>query len=224
MSAATSAPTAAQHRQRQLDPKLGLYFAVADQLIPFFYKGTQDADLARAMARSAIQAYGPETRADFANIARTIAFSMAALALLGQAAEEDMTMAEKMRAYGRANALNRSADQSERTMMQRRRYRHAHAEPEPPPPEPDIDEAEIEAAVAQAISQAINLTKSVKTDPPRPTPAPEATKPPTRSPIIRYDNPIPATAQSRTASHRDQLLHHTAIQRLAEQTGHPHPA
>jgi hypothetical protein len=179
------------------------------------------------MAVTAIEAYHPETRADYVNIARTIACSITSLALLGKTADPDMTPPEKIRACGRAIALNRATDQSERTMMQRRRYRQAHAEPEPPPPpEPEIDDAEIEAAVAQAISQALNLTKTVKTDPPRPTPVPtpEATRPAPRSPIIRYDNPIPAAAPSRTASHKDQLLHHTAIHRLTTQTGQPHPA
>jgi hypothetical protein len=197
-------------------------FAIADQLIPFFLKGTGDYDMARAMARSAIEAYGPQTRADFANIARTIAFSMAALSLLGQAAEEDMTMAKKMGAYGRANALNRSADQSERTMMLRRRLRTANAEPqapppEPPPPEPDIEDAEIQAAVAQAVAQAINLGKIEATHAAT-SPNPEATSPP----IIRYDAPRPDTV--RPPSHKDQLLHHTAIHRLAEQTARAHPA
>lgn len=223
MSAAASAPTASEHPKSKLDPRVGLMFAIADQLIPFFFKGTGDYDMARAMARSAIEAYGPQTRADFANIARTIAFSMAALSLLGQAAEEDMTMAEKMRAYGRANALNRSADQSERTMMLRRRLRTANAEPqtpppEPPPPEPDIDDAEIQAAVAQAVAQAINLTNTSKTKPA--TPEPETIKPA----AIRYDSPRPDTAQPRNASQKDQLLHHTAIHRLAGETAFPHPA
>lgn len=228
MSAAASAPTASEHPKSKLDPRVGLMFAIADQLIPFFFKGTGDYDMARAMARSAIEAYGPQTRADFANIARTIAFSMAALSLLGQAAEEDVTMAEKMRAYGRANALNRSADQSERTMMLRRRLRTANAEPqtpppepppsEPPPPEPDIDDAEIQAAVAQAVAQAINLTNTSKTKPA--TPEPETIKPA----AIRYDSPRPDTAQPRNASQKDQLLHHTAIHRLAGETALPHPA
>lgn len=220
----SAAPTASEHPKSKLDPRVGLMFAIADQLIPFFLKGTGDYDMARAMARSAVEAYGPQTRADFANIARTIAFSMAALSLLGQAAEEDMTMAEKMRAYGRANALNRSADQSERTMMLRRRLRTANAEPQAPPPEPpssepDIEDAEIQAAVAQAVAQAINLGKI---DPAHAatSPNPEATSPST----IRYDAPKPDTARSQTLSHKDQLLYHTAIHRLAEQTARAHPA
>jgi hypothetical protein len=148
---------------------------------------------------------------------------MAALSLLGQGAEEDMTTAELMRAYGRANALNRSADQSERTMMLRRRLRTANAEPqapppEPPPPEPDIDDAEIQAAVAQAVAQALNLTNTGKTKPA--TPEPEAIRPA----AIRYDSPKPDTTQPHIASHKDQLLHHTAIHRLAGQTAIRHPA
>ena len=42
-------------------------------------------------------------------------------------------MAEQMQAYTRASALNRSADDSERSMMQRRKYHQANPQPEPPP-------------------------------------------------------------------------------------------
>ncbi|HEY1412177.1 MAG TPA: hypothetical protein VGF36_08550 [Rhodopila sp.] len=108
----------------------------------------------------AIQAYQPETRADCVNAGRTIAFSMAALALLGHAASEDMEMPEKLRVLGRANALNRSADQSERSMMQRRRYLRTKTSDEQPhplsmPSEPtsEFDEAHVKAAMAEAINE-----------------------------------------------------------------------
>ena len=128
-----STPAASSKALPYLDPEVGLMFGIADQLIPLFKIGTIDVPLAREMAVSAITAYAPETRADYVNIARTIALSMAALSLLGTAASQDMTMPEKMRTFGRANALNRSADQSERTMMQRRRYQRAN----PPGEQPD---------------------------------------------------------------------------------------
>ena len=107
-----SNPPASNETSPPIDPKIGLILTAAEHLIPLFQSSAIDIPLARKMAFSAIEAYRPETRADFVNVARTIAFSMAALALLGQAASQDMTMPEKMRAFGRANALNRSADQS----------------------------------------------------------------------------------------------------------------
>jgi hypothetical protein len=129
-------------------------FAAAHHLLPLFRIGTIDDRLARQMAVSAIEAYHPETRADYVNVARIIAFSMTALALLGKTASPDMALPEQMRAYARANALNRSADQSERTMMQRRRHQKANppAEqpnligPNPAIPNPETDDPETDEA------------------------------------------------------------------------------
>ena len=140
-----------------INPRLGLMFAAAHHLLPLFRIGTIDDRLARQMAVSAIEAYEPQTRADYVNAARIIAFSMTALALLGKTTNPDMPMPEQMRAYGRANALNRSADQSERTMMQRRRHQKANPPAEQPAeadaPEMALAEAEIDAAVADLMRE-----------------------------------------------------------------------
>jgi hypothetical protein len=133
-------------------------FSVADQLIPLFANAFIDVGLARRMAVSAIQAYQPVTRADYVNVARTIAFSMSALALLGSAAAQDMTMPEKMRAYGRANALSRSADQSERTMMQRRSYQQANPRAEQPPGKAWVPEPPASAPVPDNVPILNNAT------------------------------------------------------------------
>jgi hypothetical protein len=155
-----SKPAASDPVTPQVDPEIGLMFTAADHLIPLFKTGSIDVPLARQMAVSAIEAYRPETRADFVNVARTIAFSMAALALLGQTTSADMTLPEKMRAFGRANALSRSADQSERTMMQRRRYQQTNPPAEHPDPKsehfaPDtlIDDAKLQADIAGAMRE-----------------------------------------------------------------------
>jgi hypothetical protein len=228
-----SDPTAPQYPKSQCDPREGLWFALADQLIPFFYPGTKDPDMALAMSKSAIMAYQPETRADLANITRTIAFSLAALSLLGQAAEEPMTMPEKLRVYARAVSLNRSADQSERTMMQQRRYRHARAgtpsaRPPAPAPESSLTDAQIAAAVKKSIRDGIELAKSARTGPAPAKAAPVQTAPAAPGPIvnpsaIHYTGPVPNAAQPRTAPHKENLLHHTAMPRVLEQTG-THPA
>jgi hypothetical protein len=197
------------------------------------------------MAASAIEAYAPETRADYVNVARTLAFSMSALALLGQAAAPDLTMAEKMRAFARANALNRSADQSERTMMQRRRYQQANPHPEhstqPPAPGSDPDEAEAEAAIAAAMQiYAASIAAEPEAAAPEPPPAtaPQTSTPPaaavslappaTAESAIRYAAPAPDTTQIRGAPHKDELPRHGAMHRMAAQTaahvGYPGPA
>jgi hypothetical protein len=134
----------------------GLLLGIANELIPLFTHGNMDRANARSMALSALQAYQPETHADYVNIARTIAFSMSALALLGHAAAKDVPMPEKLRAFGRANALNRSADQSERTMMQRRSYHQAQAPASStaPAPDPYLDDATAQALVAEAVAAA----------------------------------------------------------------------
>ena len=165
-----------------IDPSLGLLFIVSQHLMPLFKVGTIDNPLARQMAASAVDAYHPETRADYVNIARTIACSITSLALLGKTAAPDMPPAEKIRAISRAIALNRAADQSERTMMQRRRHHKANppseipnllptpkqAAPEPTAAKPQSDsvDAEIQAAIANVMQEYLSV--SMATAPPEP--------------------------------------------------------
>jgi hypothetical protein len=214
-----------------IDPRIGLMLTLADLLVPLFKTGSIDTALAHQMAVSAIEAYHPQTRADFVNIARTIAFSMTALALLGATASPDMTMAEQMRACGRANALNRSADQSERTMLHRRRCQQASSHagqpapvPEPPLTDTQIAEAEIQAEIASIMQQylatrpATAVTPASATAPtPRPaTPlATQAGKPlqPSAVAAIRYSVPGSEASHPRTGSYRELLLQHSMIQR-----------
>jgi hypothetical protein len=173
-----------------INPRLGLMFAAAHHLLPLFKIGTIDDRLARQMAVSAIEAYEPQTRADYVNAARIIAFSMTALALLGKTANPDMPMPEQMRAYGRANALNRSADQSERTMMQRRRLQKANPLSEPPDlisPNPttsdptETADAEIAAAVAGLMREYQSIAIATPTT---------ASQSPAAVPL-RYNHPTP---------------------------------
>jgi hypothetical protein len=105
-----------------------------------------------------------------------------------------------MRAFGRANALNRSADQCERTMMQRRFHQRANpraGQPEPAiaPRDPIADDAAIEAAVAEAMH--IYAT-CISAQPPAqdtggPVPAAPAKTVPTPAPATPM--PVPVAAQ-----------------------------
>jgi hypothetical protein len=142
---------------------------IAGLLIPLFATGTDDTPMARRTAAGAIEAYRPETQADYVNAARTIAFSMAALSLLGKSASPEVTMPEQMRMFARAIALNRSADQSERTMMQRRRQQQAdlHAEQpsEPPALDAEVDDARVQAAIGEAMQEYLAARPPAKAEP-----------------------------------------------------------
>jgi hypothetical protein len=190
-----------------INPRLGLMFAAAHHLLPLFRIGTIDDRLARQMAVSAIESYHPETRADYVNVARIIAFSMTALALLGKTASPDMALPDQMRAYGRANALNRSADQSERTMMQRRRHQKANPpseqpsliDPNPVIPDPKTDEAAIDptaidnAEVQAAVDGIMQEYRSLGiTTPIQPAPRPVN---PSQPAAFRFDRSRPGAPQ-----------------------------
>jgi hypothetical protein len=121
---------------------------------------------------------------------------MTALNLLRDIAKADLSMPEKLRLFGRANALNRSADQSERTMMQRRRLQQSAkadewlAKPSAPPPDPTKDEAEVEAQVAEAMAVYMAECAQRKNQPtasaqpqPEPTQPPPAATPAPQQPI-----------------------------------------
>jgi hypothetical protein len=175
-----SSPTPTNQALPPIDPRMGLLLTVADHLIPLFNIGAIDAPLARRMALSAVYAYDPETPADFINVGRTIAFSMAALGLLGKAASADMTFPQQMRAFGRANALNRSADQSERTMMLRRRRQQASLLAEQPDegsassaPDTQTSDAEVQDAMAGIMEEYLAACPPPATDPEAPELTPE---------------------------------------------------
>jgi hypothetical protein len=222
-----------------VDPATGLMSSVAELLIPLFKTSSIDRQLARQIAASAIEAYCPETRADFVNVARTIAFSMAALALLGKTASDDLTMPEQLKAFGRANALNRSADQSERTMMQRRRYLQTTLPAEQPDYEPDVPRVEIgDTEMQAAITEALNEylahggptgTEVTTSDPAQAAPPLNPIQIPAASSTsaIRYPTPRteavrPWTAPPWTGSFKSGLLAQSALHNPVGATHDPH--
>jgi hypothetical protein len=236
-----SDPTASTRSQQPIDPKIGLMLSAANHLIPLLHTITPDPRLARDMALSAIAAYAPETRADYVNTARTIAFSMASLALLGRAAAPEVTLPEQLRAYGRANTLNRPADQSERTMMQRRRYQKANPPAELPawmdpgqdararPPEAPIDDDDIRAAVAETMREYLTRGKPAPSAGPKPAtdlgaaPAAGAVQSPSvpQGSAIHYNAAAPHTAVSPKASFKAALMQNSAMPNTAERRPAP---
>ncbi|HEY0425550.1 MAG TPA: hypothetical protein VGC82_19690 [Rhodopila sp.] len=235
---AMSNPTGSSHTCSPIDLDTGLMLTVADLLIPLFATGTDDTPMARRTAAGAIEAYRPETQADYVNAARTIAFSMAALSLLGKSASPEMTTQEQMRTFARAIALNRSADQSERTMMQRRRQQQAdlHAEQpsEPPALDAEVDDARVQAAIGEAMQEYLAARPPAKAEPAaavsgsKPTPVkrhevalPERFQ--TLSPLeaaIRDSSAVFASRPPRSMPYRSELLQHAALHLV---TGHELP-
>jgi hypothetical protein len=200
------------------DPWDGLLLRIADQIAPLFQNVDSDPAYARKAAISAIGAYNPESRADIVNIGRILAFSMATLAALGIAAADDLPPAQKMRYFGRANALNRSAEQSERSMRQRRRDQLGKpttdqpAKPQPatapsanppPPNDPAIDDPIINAAVEEAMAA---LQASVS-QPAHNTTVPPIPNPPHQAVRLRPT----ASAQPVKALYKQSLLQRTAM-------------
>ena len=226
-------------RQPRVDPKIGLTFSMSHKLAALFTSTAVDAELAWEMAVSAIEAYRPESRADYVNVARTIAFSMSAMTLLGDANVKTLALSEKLRLFGRAIALDRSANQSERTMMQRQRLQRADPRPDhatnfPPRPDPqeadlDLDDAAAEAAVAEAVEvcrAAINReTSAAPATQTRPAPntlakpAPLPAQSPAELPAaaqpsaIHYSDP---TASQPTLTRKQQLLRNTALHQAVD--------
>lgn len=202
------------HPADTIGAQAGLMLAVAEHILPLFQAGGAGVPAARRMAISALNAYEPETRADFVNAARTIAFSMASLALLGRTVSEDMPITEQMRAYGRANALSRSADQSERAMMLRRRYQHAHPPAEQTElfvPEDDDTTAEVESLVAASMEDyraACRVPDPVAQPAPTPIRPAQAEKPVS---AIHFKNPVSETGQRRPPTYKEGLLRHSAM-------------
>lgn len=194
---------------------------VSDLLMPFFDRPGLDKRFARRMAGCAVDAYGPETRADHINIARTIAFSMASVALLAKAtAAQDMPLKDQLRVLSRAGALNRSAHQSEHAMMQRRRYDKANPPAERPnlwanatpeadraPPAPAEDpnlQARINEMLTvyhEALASEDSISESAPDTNPQPPCVDQPAAPP-RTPFIHHTAP---TAKTETASLRQIL-------------------
>jgi hypothetical protein len=203
-----------------------LLVRVADHIAPLFESPDADPTSARTAALGALATYQPESPADFVNIARILAFSMASLVALGLAAAADLTPAQKMRYFGRANALNRSADQTERLMMQRRRDQRANPPSElpaslnpgdtTPPDDPAINIA-VEEAMAAFRATRQSAAAATPAQPPapqarpaQPGPAPSASAPATSArPPSAFDAAM--TTRRPNIPYRQSLLQRSAM-------------
>ena len=159
------------------DPMFGLQEKIASLLTPIFHDADTDELFAYQVACRSLQAYEPETRADFVNAGRTIAFSLASLVVLKEAFNPALQLEDKKRVAIHANALNRSADQAERSMMERRRYQRAFTTlPAPQETEQPTETPAAEAVAPEPAPQpkpqkpAINPPKPISAIPKRPDP------------------------------------------------------
>jgi hypothetical protein len=194
---------------------------VVDKITKLFETNGADSAFARKVALSALAAYHPESHADIVNIARILAFSMASLAALILAAADDLSPAQKIRYFGRANALNRSADQTERMMMQRRRLQRVDpsakrpADSTPLSPIPPEQSAALEAMVDEAMAT-YRATVAAK---PAPKPEPPAAPPQAERarPVLRaaFQTQPPATP------YRRSLLNGSAMPQIPPNTPLP---
>jgi hypothetical protein len=222
-----SNPTSPNQPRPKMNPEAGLVAVATEHLAALFEIDGVDHTLAKRMALSALYAYEPETRADFLNAARTIAFSVTALALLRKAASQGMTFPEQMRVYSRANALNRSANQSERTMMQRRREQKAHQPDDQPAqqresPATQNGAAEIRNALAAAMKEYQAVSPPAVAPPAKPAPEKAAVRQPEVAALataVRTSIAMPQAGQPIKLSFKEMLLRQTAIYNASVRMG-----
>ena len=196
------------------DPIFGLQEKVASLLTPIFQDARTDELFAYQIACRSLQAYEPETRADFVNIGRTIAFSLASLVLIKEAFNPALELEDKKRVAIHANALNRSADQAERSMMDRRRYHRAYPN-FPVPQQAEPNETEVQTQLEEAVTAQLTPSK-----PPKPKEAEINAAPPSiQHSAIHY------TGSSRTnisPKHPDPLITPAMLHAVPPNSPTPH--
>jgi hypothetical protein len=216
-----------------LDPQYGLVVAVGEQIVSLFKTPQVTLTQAREATVLALHAYHPEGQADHVSAARILAFSMAALSALRLAAAEDVPLAMKLRLFDRANSLNRSADQAERRMAERRQDLQASppvvaADRRQPPAVPAADPLFDDAAIAAAVEEAMAAFHTAQTLPEAGKTTPEATPgepapatADTLSAALRFTGPLPAgSGPGPMMSYRQDLLRRSALPRMVAEDGH----
>jgi hypothetical protein len=134
-----------------LHPTNILMALIVTLLAPMFLGVTAgNIDYARLAAIETVNAYRARNHADLIAIAQIIGFGLAALGSLSLSMDDDISPAMALRLRGNANALNRSAEQNRRALMETRRDDAAShqtaAEPETAAAlthDGDLDDAEV---------------------------------------------------------------------------------
>jgi hypothetical protein len=144
-------------------------------LAPMFLPGAGgDISFARIAALETITAYRMQNPVGLLLVAKIVAFGLTALGSLGLSMTDDLPIPLILRLRANANALNRSAERTERTLGETRFIR--------PPAEPDtgLDEATVLAGVAEAQARAAAARANV-----------QAAQPPTRAAAAPVPPPAP---------------------------------
>ncbi len=153
MSQTATATSAAGYKD--LDPWDGISYAVIECLAPLFITSICGPAYARRAAFEAITAYKPQSRADYGNIGRIVAFSLLVMAIAAKAAAADVPLELQLKILSRLQAVSRTADATEKVMVARRNQAWADGsykrpdtligrpptEEYPYPPLPDSDRA-----------------------------------------------------------------------------------
>jgi hypothetical protein len=118
-AATSEAAVPVRTQARRFEPDLGLVYSIADRLAPLFMGDGRDFSFGIQAALDTLIAYGPRRRIDYADVARHVAFTLASLSAIGQAATPGMADDEQCRYLSRASTLSRAADQARRALDQR---------------------------------------------------------------------------------------------------------
>jgi len=121
----------------------GILMALITALLAPMFLGVSAGDiaLARIAATETVAAYRARNHADLLAVAQIIAFGLAALGSLSLSLADDISLPMALRLRGNANACNRSAEQSRRTLAKSLANDHAPTAPEPDTP-PALPETE----------------------------------------------------------------------------------
>jgi outer membrane biosynthesis protein TonB len=200
-----------------IDPSYGLLYAMADRLYRLFAGNDTDKVEAYRAALAAIGAFCPQSIADFANIGRIIAFSIAATDLASQPLDASVPLKLRLRQLALAEKLAAAAARAERAMEQRRQHRRATGtedfaapaapqspkprQPEPQPqPQPQLHadgEPPPQPAPEPRAPQPTPLTQQAplaqQAPPPRHAPTPRHATPPRRNDARQPAPPAPVS-------------------------------
>jgi hypothetical protein len=148
-------------------------------LLPTFLGGAAgNLDAARQAARAALTAYDPQTEQELRLAAQITQYSFASLDAVSRSIDPDLPLTTVLRLRGNANAMQRSANQCQRTLerlrKERRQAQPAQATTDLPHAEAPTTEAPTTEAPRAAIPQPEAPKPATPTHQEPRTPAPDA--------------------------------------------------
>jgi hypothetical protein len=120
-------------------------------LLPYFSAAAADIMDARSEIIDTLASYATRTRAEMLQAAHIIALGMTTLDVLAEAKTAEMSVSMRLRHRSCANSLNRSTLQTEKALDLRLGDEVLPAAAPMPEPVSDMPEAELSAAIQQAI-------------------------------------------------------------------------